>query len=171
MNLPLDVLRTDVRCRFQTFAECDRNVFEQTLLRSYEGTLDCPEVNGVRTIGEIIAGHQSQGLHDPGRWWLASVATAPVGVLLATAMPHGEGWDLAYLGLVPEARRHGYGREMTLKALCEARAADALQMTLSVDVRNRPAWQLYRSVGFEPVDERAVFLWRPWRASGVSLTN
>ena len=30
--------------------------------------------------------------------------------------------------------------------------------TLSIDVRNQPAWRLYRSLGFEPVERRAVHL-------------
>ena len=31
-------------------------------------------------------------------------------------------------------------------------------MTLSVDVRNQAAWNLYRSAGFEAYDQRAVYL-------------
>lgn len=158
LNLSVAVLGTAVRGQFQTFAECDRQVFERTLLRSYDETEDCPEVNGVRTIDEIIEGHQSQGLHDPERWWLAWTSRQPIGVVLVTEMHDGEGWELSYLGVVPEARRQGFGRELTLKALCEAKAADAGQLTLSVDARNAPARQLYRSVGFEPFDERAVYL-------------
>jgi ribosomal protein S18 acetylase RimI-like enzyme len=34
-------------------------------------------------------------------------------------------------------------------------------VTLSVDVRNRPAWGLYRSLGFEPFELREVYL-RVW---------
>src|SRR5205085_4692667 len=125
----------------------------------------------IRTIAEIIEGHQGQGLHDPRRWWLAWARGAPVGVLLVAEMPEGEGWDLAYLGIVPEARRQGFGRELALKALCEAKAAGAAQLTLSVDVRNRPAWQLYRQAGFEPVEERAVYLWLTPAASGAAPTS
>jgi ribosomal protein S18 acetylase RimI-like enzyme len=48
------------------------------------------------------------------------------------------------------------------KAILEARVAEAPQLTLSVDVRNRPAWELYRRLGFEPFEQREVFLavWR-----------
>jgi ribosomal protein S18 acetylase RimI-like enzyme len=48
------------------------------------------------------------------------------------------------------------------KALCSVRelAGDRPggQVTLSVDVRNRPAWGLYRSLGFEPFELREVYL-------------
>jgi ribosomal protein S18 acetylase RimI-like enzyme len=63
-----------------------------------------------------------------------------------------------YLGVVPEARGQGLGRELVNKALWEARAADAPQLTLSVDARNQPALNLYRSMGFEEYDRREVFL-------------
>lgn len=143
---------------YVTYADGDRTLFHLTLLRTYEQTLDCPEVTGVRTIAEVMEGHRSQGLHDPRRWWLALHAGRPVGVLLLTEMPDLNGWDLSYLGLVPEARRHGFGRLLTLKAITEARQAAAGQLTLSVDARNRPAWSLYQAVGFEPYDRREVYL-------------
>jgi ribosomal protein S18 acetylase RimI-like enzyme len=134
------------------------DVFHQTLVRTYEGTRDCPEVNGVRTLDEIMAGHRAQGAHDPERWWLALQQGDPVGVLMLTAMPEWQGWDLSYLGVVPAARRSGVGRAMTQKALSEARRANAGQLTLAVDARNEPAWKMYRELGFEAFDEREVYL-------------
>jgi ribosomal protein S18 acetylase RimI-like enzyme len=62
------------------------------------------------------------------------------------------------MGVVPEARQQGFAREMLLRVLFEARAADVLNVTLSVDGRNRPAWNLYRSLGFEPFERREVYL-------------
>jgi ribosomal protein S18 acetylase RimI-like enzyme len=141
----------------QTYAECDVEIFHQTLLRTYEETLDCPEVNGVRDITEVIAGHRSQGTHDAKLWWLAWQGGMPVGVVLLTTLADA-GWDLIYLGVVKEARGRGIGRDMTAHALAAARAAKARQLTLSVDVRNQPAWNLYRSAGFEPYDQRVVYL-------------
>ena len=72
---------------YEGYSTCDRALFERTLLRSYDGTRDCPEVNGVRTIAEIIAGHRAQGKHDPDRWWLAFAEDQPVGVLLVAQVP------------------------------------------------------------------------------------
>jgi mycothiol synthase len=141
-----------------SYASCDADIFRQTLLRTYESTLDCPEVNGVRTIEEVIAGHQSQGRHDPENWWLVLHDGKPVGVLLVSEMQDSSSWDLLYLGIVSEARGRGYGKELTRKALWEARAAGAPQLTLSVDFRNKPALHLYQGVGFEPYDRREVFL-------------
>jgi ribosomal protein S18 acetylase RimI-like enzyme len=168
LELSADLLRIEDRLSYATFADGDRELFQRTLLRTYEQTLDCHEVNGVRTVEEILAGHRCQGAHDPGRWWLAFDDGQPVAVLLATELPETEGWDLSYLGVVPEARRRGVGRQLTRKAIVEARAAEAGQLLLSVDVRNRPAWDLYRGLGFEPYDHREVYLAvrRPVRATG-----
>jgi ribosomal protein S18 acetylase RimI-like enzyme len=160
-DLPPHALHTPVSLDFVTISE-DPDLFTKTMSRSYDNTLDCPEINDVRTMNEVLDGHRSQGVHDPGRWWLAIFAGQPVGVALATLTPETGEWDVTYVGIVPEARRRGFGREIMLKVLCEARAADAPGVTLSVDGRNHPAQSLYRTLGFEVFDRREVYLaiWR-----------
>ena len=157
LDVPTHCLATPARLEFVTSAD-DRTRFAETMVRSYELTLDCPEINDVRSAEEILAGHRSQGVHDPGRWWLATHAGRPVGVLLATLMPETGEWDVEYVGIVPAERRRGFGRELMLKVLFEARAANAPSVTLSVDGRNDPAWNLYRALGFEAFDRREVYL-------------
>jgi ribosomal protein S18 acetylase RimI-like enzyme len=144
--------------RYQTYDAGDPARFHQTLLTTYHETADCPELNGVRNIDEILEGHRAQGIYDPRRWWLALEAERPVGVLLLTAIPEWHGWDVSYLGVVPEARRKGIGRQLATKTLHEARAAGARQVTLAVDTRNRPAWNLYQGLGFRAFDHREVYL-------------
>jgi mycothiol synthase len=158
LEIPVRWLAWPVRLDFQPYDPADPAAFHDTLLRTYEETQDCPEVNGVRSIDEVIAGHQAQGRYDPDRWWLATFEGRPVGVLLLVELPESGDWDVSYMGIVPEARRRGFAREMLLRALCEARAADVLNVTLSVDGRNLPAWQLYRSIGFEAFDRGEIYL-------------
>ncbi|MFO0926040.1 MAG: hypothetical protein U0736_03250 [Gemmataceae bacterium] len=93
--------------------------FATTLLRTYEGTLDCPEMNGVRSIDEVIEGHRPHGLHDPSRWWLVTRQGRPVAVLLMAEMATGE-WEVAYVGVVPEEQR-GVGAAVVAFALDRAR--------------------------------------------------
>lgn len=143
---------------YQTYDQCDAAIFHRTLLETYTDTLDCPELGGVRTLEEVIAGHRGQGSFDPGRWWLAWQERRPVGVLLLTELPEAEGLDLSYLGIVPAARRRGIGTTLTEKALREAELRGAMQLTLAVDARNLPAWQLYRALGFEAFERREVYL-------------
>ncbi len=148
----------DTRLRFQTYIEVDSATFRQTLERTYTDTLDCPELNGIRTMDEIIAGHLTQGKHHPGRWWLAVDGNEPVAVLLLTAIPEWNAWDLSYLGVIPARRKEGIGRQLTAKALWEARQAGQSKLTLSVDRRNRPAQALYEKLGFFAYDSREVYL-------------
>jgi mycothiol synthase len=146
------------RFSWRTYSQSDPQLFQQTLLRTYEGTQDCPELNGVRTVDEILDGHKAQGLFHPDRWWLAQEEEDPVGVLVVTEITEWHGWDISYVGVVPEARRRGIGRLLTQLALGEARAAGASQVTLAVDARNRPAWNLYSHLGFELWDQREAYL-------------
>ena len=81
-------------------------------LCTYEATQDCPELNGVRTIEEIIAGHHGQSGYHPDRWWLACEGNRPVGVAMVNEITDVKAWDLSYLGIVPEARGRGLGREL-----------------------------------------------------------
>jgi len=153
-----------------TYSEGQRTLFQSTLLRTYVETLDCPELNGVRTIDEIIAGHIGQGNFCPERWWLASENNKPVAVALVTDIPDLQAWDLSYLGVVPEARRRGIGREMTTHILQYAQSSHCPKMILGVDERNQPALQLYRELGFLYVDSREVYLyfWPPPLAAECS---
>jgi len=91
-------------------------------------------------------------------WLLALVDGLPVGVLLLTRSPETLDWEISYVGVVPEARGRGFGRELVLKALAAAQTGGAPYLTLSVDARNHPARELYRVLGFEVYDRREVFL-------------
>ena len=146
------------RLTFETYTDATRDRFHATLLRSYEETRDCPELNGVRQVEEIIAGHKAQGTYDPERWWLALADGRPVGVLIVTEIAEWSSWDVAYVGVVPEARGRGIGRALMARAFRAAAIAHATQVTLAVDERNQAARRLYDRLGFEPFDERDVYL-------------
>ncbi len=143
---------------FGTYRPRNPERFVATLLRTYEGTQDCPELNGVRTVDEILAGHRAQGSFNPEFWWLASAGTEPVGVLLVNPAADQLTWELVYLGVVPEVRGRSFGRQLVRKALCEAKLGQAQAVTLSVDARNQPAQQIYHQLGFEVWDRREVYL-------------
>jgi len=162
MRYPLNhtVNRPDIESAlaYQPYSLCSEQLFQGTLLRTYEDSLDCPELTGVRTPQEILEGHRAQGEHDPNRWWLAREGPDPVGILMTTIIPEWQALDISYVGIVPSARGRGLGRQLVAKALQEARAADVNQVTLAVDSRNRPALDLYRQMEFEAFDEREVYL-------------
>ncbi len=107
---------------------------------------------------DVVAGHQGLSHFDPNLWQLAVADGLPVGVLLLMRSPETHDWEISYVGVIPEARRRGFGRELVFKALAEARWAGAPYLTLSVDGRNHPARKLYHDLGFEVYDRREVFL-------------
>jgi ribosomal protein S18 acetylase RimI-like enzyme len=162
LNIPATTLAAPARLEYRPYHPDQPAHFHATLLRTYEGTLDCPEINGLRTVEEVIAGHKAQGRFDPARWWLLSHADRSVGVLLTALQPESGDWDVSYLGMVPEWRRRGFGREAVLKVLFDAKAAGIARVTISVDARNGPALRLYGGLGFVPYDRREVYLaiWR-----------
>ncbi len=119
--------------------------------------MDCPELNALAEHLHI-PGPRAWAGEDPGWWWLAREGAEPVGVVLLAKLPSSGGWQVSYMGLVPEARRQGHGRELILHALHQARAARATHAVLDVDVRNFPAWHLYRRLGFKAVGAKELFL-------------
>src|SRR5262245_47561372 len=157
LDMSAAVLAVPPRLELSTYAATDPALFRSTLAQTYAGTLDFPELNGVRTPDEVLAGYQGDGF-DPDRWWIAFSQTHPVGVLLVNPAPDWGGWEVEYVGVVPSARRRGYGSDLVRLTLIEAKAAGVPYVSIAVDARNEPARELYRRVGFEPFDRREVFL-------------
>lgn len=132
-----------------------REEFAATLLQTHDGTLDCPELNAYRTPAELVAGFDLPG--GASAWhFLARAGTAPVGLVLLN--PVERSLELAYLGVVPEARGRGYGAGLVRRALHLAAGADFETVSLSVDVRNTPAVRLYTKCGFTEYERRGVWL-------------
>jgi mycothiol synthase len=144
--------------RFESFSPANESAFRDALARSYDGTFDCPELNGIRTVDEILAGYRAGGVFRPDLWWLVRADDRSGGVVILTEVPEGPTWDLSYVGIVPEARRRGLARAATCRALCAARDAGAAELVLAVDSRNTPALGLYHALGFVKSDVRDVYL-------------
>jgi len=157
-NIPVELLANEERLRFVTYSDPWRETFNRVMMESFEATLDCPEINGVRTVDEVLEGHRASGTYSPDRWWLALDGKEPVGVVIATPLTGRPVWELTYLGLIPSGRGRKLGRELVLKVLWEARAAGVSDVELTVDQRNTPAWNVYRRLGFEVIDQRRVYM-------------
>jgi ribosomal protein S18 acetylase RimI-like enzyme len=133
--------------------------FRAVLQGTYAGSLDMPELEGVRSLDDILASHRAGGRFSPERWQVGHVRGEPgaAAVLLLSELHDRDAWEVAYLGLTPPARGRGLGRAVLAHAL-ELAAPHAGRIELAVDLRNTPAHRLYRSAGMTPFDRRAVHL-------------
>jgi len=125
-----------------------RGLFAGAILSSYEGTLDCPGLLGLRHIDDIIDSHMATGRFVPELWTVAVHRGEPIAVMLINLAPQREGVELVYFGVSPQWRRHGIGKKLIRFGLAESHRYDAANMILAVDENNLPAKQFYHGVGF-----------------------
>jgi hypothetical protein len=56
--------------------------FLDTLMSTYNGTLDCPELNGVRSADEVFEGFTPDAGQTAGPWFLVKESARPIGVVM-----------------------------------------------------------------------------------------
>ncbi len=142
----------------QPLPEAGGRLFRTILDRTYHDSLDAPELNGLRTIDQVMDGLRQEGRDRPELWALAWHGNDPIGVVILTQLPEGLIWNLAYMGVVPEARGNKWGYALAYWAMERAHAEGALELWNSVDERNIPARKLYRRLGFEELERKSVLL-------------
>jgi ribosomal protein S18 acetylase RimI-like enzyme len=136
--------------------ECE---FRSVLQATYAGSLDMPELEGIRALDDIIESHRAAGRFVAERWWLGRVHGRPefAAILLMAEVSARNAWEVIYLGLTPAARGRGLGRAVIYQALQLARS-HVPWIELAVDLRNTPALRLYEAAGFVARDRRTVHL-------------
>jgi ribosomal protein S18 acetylase RimI-like enzyme len=143
---------------FEAYSGAKRGRLMAIVERTYEQTLDCVGLNGMRTIHDVITGYQGTGVFRPENWRIVRRRGQDVGVLLLTDHPQARHWELIYMGLVPELRSRGLGRHITEYAKWLARRAGVERIVLAVDATNAPALRMYGRAGFEMWDRRTVYV-------------
>jgi ribosomal protein S18 acetylase RimI-like enzyme len=126
--------------------------------RSYEGTLDCPALARLRGGDDSLEAHRATGQFVPNAWRLYRSDGADVGVLLLAEHRDSDLCEVAYLGVVPEARGRGIGRAILHDGLTMARDSGHAAIEIAADAGNAPALSLYRGLGFSEVRRFAVHL-------------
>lgn len=143
--------------QYEPWSDATKDRFAAIVERTYIGTRDCPQLNGIRPTSEVLAGYRSAGAFDPARWLQVCHSNRDIGCLLIIEHPH-KIWELAYMGLVPEARGHGWGLEITRHGQWLARQGGASRFVLAVDKTNSPALRAYTAAGLETWDRRGAWL-------------
>ena len=127
---------------------------------SYQDTLDCPLLNGLRTTDDVLEGYRAVGVYRPELWLLAQRGDEDVGCLLLADHPQLDNLELVYVGLTPALRGQGLGLVLTRQAQWLARQLGRRRMVLAVDAANAPAIALYEQAGFLGFDQRLVLIKR-----------
>lgn len=125
--------------------------------RTYEGTRDCPGLDGVRPMAEVLAGYRAQGEYLPDEWHFVVAHGRDAGALILASHPAVRNWELVYMGVAPEARGCGLGEQIVRFALQAAARGGAERLVLAVDAANGPALDVYRRAGFREWDRRVVY--------------
>jgi len=140
-------------------AELDARLIA-ALNASYEGTLDCPELCGLRDPADILDSHRATGTHDPALWRLAERDDGASAVCLFSRSNDGADGELVYLGLAPALRGCGLGAWLLDRGLADIGARGARRALCAVDLRNTPALRLYERRGFCETSRRGAFVRR-----------
>lgn len=135
-----------------------RPLFAGIIAASYEGTLDCPGLLGLREIDDVIDGHRGTGRFHPDLWFAWRCDGEPVGVMLLSEVPQRRAVELVYLGIAQPWRGRGLARRALHLAFDVATQRGATSIILAVDERNVPALNLYRALAFRPTSRKTAMI-------------
>jgi len=147
----------------EAYRESTREAFLAALHASYEDTLDCPGLSGLRKTENVLEGHLATGAFERDLWTLVRIDGRPSGVLMMNPAPAHNNIELVYLGLAKWARGRGLGRELLRRGLAQTSGRAERAITLAVDERNAPAIRLYFRHGFRRLLRRTAMI-RPLNA-------
>ena len=144
--------------RFIPMTKQTDTILGSILLETYEGSLDCPKIHGLRKVQDIIDGHRGLDHHDANLWSLAKLDGKLAGVLLLNAVPESKCMELAYLGVAPWARNQGLGNALVQRAVEQTDDIGFSKITLAVDAENHPAISLYSRWRFGETGQRMTMV-------------
>ncbi len=138
--------------------------FATVIARTYEDSLDCPELCPLRPLSDTLASHRGSGTFDPTLWELCVQRGVDQGCILLAAVPGDPGaLEVVYVGGAAESRGRGVGHLLLARALTLARQRRFERLTLAVDARNSPARALYDRFAFRFIAARDAWLYVPAR--------
>jgi ribosomal protein S18 acetylase RimI-like enzyme len=138
--------------RWTAYEPGRRAAFADVFGRTLEGSADCVELPPSSDTDACMRAFEERGEHSAGDFALLEGDAGPVGIVLVVAS--GREAEIAYLGIVPEARGRGLAKLLLARALERAAARGAAVLRAAVDSRNAAAIALYRAGGFS--ENRAV---------------
>ncbi len=144
--------------QFIPYDPAQENRLARLVEATYVGTLDCPAMNGLRPVEDVLAGYRASGSFAPEHWLFVQREGRDVGCLLLGDYPREGNVELVYMGLVPSSRGNGWGKVICHHAQWLAGRIGRPRLVLAVDEANRPALAMYAGAGFQAFDRRTVYL-------------
>jgi ribosomal protein S18 acetylase RimI-like enzyme len=143
---------------FHRYESAQRERFAAIVEKSYEATLDCPTLNGLRPIDEVLAEYAEVGAEGTHHWYRVQHDSVDVGCLLLADHPTQNQVELVYMAVLPQARGKKFGRELVGETLRIAADLHRERVVLAVDARNLPAAAHYEAAGFREWERRSAFV-------------
>ena len=140
------------------FGNDGRERLAELLARTYEGTLDCPELCGLRDPVDVADSHMATGAFDPSLWLIVLEHERAEGCVLLSRSPELRGVELVYLGFTPALRGKRIALSLLQYAVGRTRAPSVTELTCAVDDRNEPAKKLYDRAGMRRYSGRVAFV-------------
>lgn len=163
MNLDLKKVclpEHDAEISWRKYDEFTETELADVILRTYEGTLDCPSMNDLREIADIISGHKRHGIFSPESWWLIDRGGHPCGCILVNDSHTTRVAEIVYLGVVPEYRGFAIGQLLLRYAAAQAYRRGRKAVTLATDAENHYARRIYEVAGFREKASRLSYIMR-----------
>ncbi|SMP65473.1 hypothetical protein SAMN06265222_10955 [Neorhodopirellula lusitana] len=143
--------------------------FEQVIQRTYQGSLDCPQLEEYRAPAEIIQSYRNVDSYAPDLWfWVRAAGNDDsscgevVGCMMLAKHCNSTTNDLVlelvYMGVLPEHRGRRYGQQIMQQIAQVCIKENASRLVLAVDQRNHPAHAAYRRSGMQSLFRETVWV-------------
>ncbi len=149
---------SDLNLEFESHSEMRHERFARVVEATYQQSLDCPAMDRLRKVEEVLEGYRATGVYDPRLWLLVRSENLDVGCLILADDPAGEYLELIYMGVKFPARGRRLGLAIVRHAQYLAKIMNRRRIVLSVDAQNVPAIAMYEAAGFVAWDRRPVFV-------------
>jgi ribosomal protein S18 acetylase RimI-like enzyme len=142
---------------WRAHGDFDDDELAQVIGATYERSLDCPALAGVRKLTDIVATHRSCGVFRPESWWVLEQGGKAAGCILVNDYPSNLVADVVYLGVTVPFRGRGLSRLMLHRTGRQAIERGYSTMTLAVDAANPPALRVYEKECFYETARRLAY--------------
>ncbi|MHA1599443.1 MAG: GNAT family N-acetyltransferase [Alphaproteobacteria bacterium] len=146
---------------WQSCKPMDHIALGRVITATYERSLDCPVLSGLREADDVLESHKASGIWRPDFWWIAKLGGVAAGCVLVNDSSTSPGdMDLVYMGVGAPFRGRRLGRAMVLRAMQQAKAAGRQFMHVVVDAANPYAKKIYEDEGFVLTHRRVAYIRR-----------